>query len=190
MSVTARYHNLTERDGKYIICYRSFGKEGKGIVMESTPFLGKYAKNLAITESNLGDSLLIFENGGDNVHVLNITGKIIWNSIERADTTRDDVKANLSAWFGSKIDEDAASRVIEEFVDQLLKAGLLVLAAQGGFQVGKEVSVKPNKDGAPFQEPQLRTYTKDWLKNTHRAAFDTVLFSDSWGPSSPNVLGA
>src|SRR5437879_1439551 len=94
-----------------------------------------YVKNLAVSESDVGESLLIFESANENVHVLNITGKIIWNSFNSPDTTVDDIIAQLSTWFGTQIDKGAATQAVTGFLRVLREAGLLVPPSKGGFPV-------------------------------------------------------
>jgi hypothetical protein len=144
----------------------------------------RYEKNLAVSESDTGNSLLIFENGTEKVHVLNITGRIIWHSLSASATVTTIAKA-LQAWFNG-LDDATAARAIEQFLERLGATGLLVAPGRGGFSVGKEVSIKQNKRDVAFEEPEINTYSKDWLKKTHRLAFDSVLFSDTWSPATPN----
>ena len=149
----------------------------------------QYEKNLAVVESDMGDTLLIFDQRSDNVHALNITGKILWHAF--------DANADLAAlirviekWFTRGVDRARATDDATRFLADLQRAGLLMSPGTGGgFPVGKEVSFRQNLPDVPYVEPRVNTFTKQWLKQQHPDAFNRVMFADTWGPSVNGALG-
>ena len=149
----------------------------------------QYEKNLAVVESDMGDTLLIFDQRSDNVHALNMIGKIIWHAFD-ANADLPALIRMIEKWCTGGVDRAKASNDVTQFLGVLQQVGLLLApGAGGGFPVGREVNVRQNLPDVPYLEPRINTFTKQWLKQQHPDAFNRVMFGDSWGPAVGDGLG-
>lgn len=67
----------------------------------------EFKRNPAVAESDLGESLLVFETSTENVHALNITGKIVWNSLSSGNVSSvKKLAEKVLEWFPAEPDKD------------------------------------------------------------------------------------
>ena len=154
---------------------------------DAEELLATFGKNLSVVESDMWLSKLIFDNRTNNVHALNVTGKIIWDSISDA-ASLDTLVDKVLYWCNGPTKKDDVVHHVSSFLTSLRDADLLIpISEGGGFPVGLKVTITQTQSNVAYIEPQISTYTKEWLEQKHPAAFHQVLFSDTWGPSTPKI---
>jgi hypothetical protein len=139
------------------------------------------AKSLGLIESDLGQTLLIFNIKRQSVIALNMSARIAWISMTSQEQERTHLAKNLGRWYTSAKPAELEAEV-ERIVTEFISAGLLVPSHEGGFLEGKEVNVT-NRSTIAYERAAIKEYPLQWLKEHHPAAFTTVMFSDTWSPA-------
>lgn len=153
-----------------------------GPELEIDHFLLAYAKNLSIVESDMWLSKLIFNNATNEVHTLNVTAKIIWDTFSEGKDL-DYYVDQVLYWCNGATDKTLAQSDVARFLLFLRDAGLLIKKSEGGgYPVGLRISITQNETDVSYIAPSSSTYSKEWLEEKHPAAFHHILFSDTWGP--------
>src|SRR5262249_43745757 len=132
------------------------------------PDLSAYGKNLLVVESDLGESMLLFDQRSENVYALNVTAKIIWATLNEG-VTFDHLLSALKRWFTGGVSRDAAIKAVADAFGEFVKVKLLLPRADpvAGFPVGQDVRINQSAKNVRFQRPVVTTFTKEFLRQYH-----------------------
>jgi hypothetical protein len=142
----------------------------------------KYFRKASLVESDMGDTLLLFETATEQVHALSLSAKVIWNSLSSGPKSVGDI-ANFAGRVFAGTNPTQITTDVDDFLKVLGKKGLIGKGAIYG-TVGREYYFE-ERAVPSYVPPQIQSYTRDWLKSNHPASFYNVMFSDTWNPSEP-----
>jgi len=153
---------------------------------EINSFLLDFSKNVAITESDIGNQNIIFSNLSNNVYIMNVTGKLIWHTL-KYNTKIEDLHAMLSSWFTAGIEDEKVMSDLLAYLKELETEKLLFVGGEktkGDFPFGREIQITQNQSDVPYESPVIMKYDREILRAKHPEVFFRTQFSDTWGPST------
>jgi seryl-tRNA(Sec) selenium transferase len=134
-------------------------------------------RNEAVVTTDLQNELLIFDPVTKFAHVLNATGKLIWNGISSLidpEVIADTLKM-LPGASALTINEE-----VTEFIDKLDEAGLLV----SGMPSNASIFVINVDSPCPYTAPKIDTYSEEFLREHLKDVSFTTFHDDTYSDLS------